>query len=112
MPCDVFVTESTFALPIYRWDPTALVIGELLEWWTANREQGLTSIVFCYTIGKAQRLLAELAAFTDRPVLVHLSSKDVLHSFGLIEMRVKQDAVPGMSMPVWFIRFGSRGRRC
>jgi cytochrome c oxidase subunit II len=39
----------------------------------------------------------------DRPVLVHLSSKDVIHSFGLYEMRVKQDAVPGLSMPVWFI---------
>ena len=39
----------------------------------------------------------------DRPVLIHLSSKDVIHSFGLIEMRVKQDAVPGMTMPVWFI---------
>jgi cytochrome c oxidase subunit 2 len=39
----------------------------------------------------------------DRPVLVHLSSKDVIHSFGLIEMRVKQDAVPGMTMPVWFV---------
>ena len=40
---------------------------------------------------------------TDRPVLVHLSSKDVIHSFGLYEMRVKQDAIPGMSIPVWFI---------
>ena len=39
----------------------------------------------------------------DRPILVHLSSKDVIHSFGLIEMRVKQDAIPGMTMPVWFI---------
>jgi cytochrome c oxidase subunit 2 len=39
----------------------------------------------------------------DRPILVHLSSKDVIHSFGLYEMRVKQDAVPGMSIPVWFI---------
>jgi cytochrome c oxidase subunit 2 len=39
----------------------------------------------------------------DRPVLVHLSSKDVIHSFGLYEMRVKQDAIPGMSIPVWFI---------
>src|SRR5262249_38461661 len=39
----------------------------------------------------------------DRPVLVHLSTKDVIHSFGLFEMRVKQDAVPGMSIPVWFI---------
>lgn len=39
----------------------------------------------------------------DRPVLVHLSSKDVIHSFGLFEMRVKQDAIPGMEIPVWFI---------
>lgn len=39
----------------------------------------------------------------DKPVLVHLSSKDVIHSFGLFEMRVKQDAIPGMSIPVWFI---------
>ena len=39
----------------------------------------------------------------DRPALVHLSSQDVIHSFGLYEMRVKQDAIPGMSIPVWFI---------
>jgi cytochrome c oxidase subunit 2 len=39
----------------------------------------------------------------DRPILVQLSSKDVIHSLGLIEMRVKQDAIPGMSIPVWFI---------
>jgi cytochrome c oxidase subunit 2 len=39
----------------------------------------------------------------DKPVLVHLSSKDVIHSFGLYEMRVKQDAIPGMSIPVWFV---------
>jgi Heme/copper-type cytochrome/quinol oxidases, subunit 2 len=34
---------------------------------------------------------------------VHLSSKDVIHSFALFEMRVKQDAIPGMNIPVWFI---------
>jgi cytochrome c oxidase subunit 2 len=39
----------------------------------------------------------------NRPVLIHLSSKDVIHSFGLYEMRVKQDAVPGLDIPVWFI---------
>ena len=39
----------------------------------------------------------------NRPVLVHLSSMDVIHSFGLYEMRVKQDAIPGMQIPVWFI---------
>ena len=39
----------------------------------------------------------------DRPVLIRLSSKDVIHSFGLYEMRVKQDAIPGLQIPVWFI---------
>jgi cytochrome c oxidase subunit II len=38
-----------------------------------------------------------------RPILVRLSTKDVIHSFGLYEMRVKQDAIPGMDTPVWFI---------
>jgi cytochrome c oxidase subunit II len=39
----------------------------------------------------------------DGTVLIHLSSKDVIHSFGVYEMRVKQDAIPGMNVPVWFI---------
>jgi cytochrome c oxidase subunit II len=38
----------------------------------------------------------------DRPVLVQLSAKDVIHSFGVPAMRVKQDAIPGMVTPVWF----------
>ncbi len=38
----------------------------------------------------------------DRPVIVHLSSKDVIHSFGLPQMRVKQDAIPGVEQRVWF----------
>ncbi len=39
----------------------------------------------------------------DRPALIHLSSQDVIHSFGLYEMRIKQDAIPGLDIPVWFI---------
>jgi cytochrome c oxidase subunit 2 len=39
----------------------------------------------------------------DRPVLVHLTSKDVIHSFGLYEMRIKQDAIPGLEIPLWFV---------
>lgn len=39
----------------------------------------------------------------DRPALVELSAKDVIHSFYLPEMRVKQDAIPGLRFPVWFV---------
>ncbi len=38
----------------------------------------------------------------DRKVLIHLSSKDVIHSLYLPQMRVKQDAIPGMVIPIWF----------
>ena len=39
----------------------------------------------------------------EKPVIVHLTSKDVIHSFSLPVMRVKQDVIPGMTIPVWFI---------
>ena len=45
----------------------------------------------------------ELNLPVNKPVIVHLSSKDVIHSFGLPVMRVKQDAIPGLTIPVWFI---------
>jgi cytochrome c oxidase subunit 2 len=38
----------------------------------------------------------------NRPVIVRLRSKDVIHSFGVPEFRVKQDAVPGFTIPIWF----------
>lgn len=37
-----------------------------------------------------------------RQAVLHLSSMDVIHSFALTEMRVKQDCIPGMSIPIWF----------
>jgi cytochrome c oxidase subunit 2 len=45
----------------------------------------------------------QLTLPVDRPVVAHLSSQDAIHSFAIPEMRVKQDTVPGMSIPVWFI---------
>ena len=71
VPCDTFITESTFGLPIYRWDPAPAVIDDIAGWWGANRDAGRTSVLFCYTLGKAQRVLAELMRVTDRPVYVH-----------------------------------------
>jgi putative mRNA 3-end processing factor len=84
--CNTFVTESTFGLPIYRWDSTELVIREILEWWAQNREKQLASVLFCYTLGKAQRLLAELARMIDTPAYVHgmmLSTIDAYRERGI-----------------------------
>ena len=69
LPCDVFVTEATYALPLFRWDDPAAVASEIVAWWHGN--PGKTSVLFCYALGKAQRLLAEIGRITDRPVWVH-----------------------------------------
>jgi putative mRNA 3-end processing factor len=71
VPCDTFVSESTFGLPIYRWDPPPVTVQEIVDWWNGNRERELTSVLFCYTLGKAQRVLAELRQVTDKVVYVH-----------------------------------------
>ncbi len=68
---DVLVTEATFGLPIYRWDEAQSVVESVYAWWEANRALGRASLLHCYALGKAQRLLAELAQLTDRTVYVH-----------------------------------------
>lgn len=56
--CHTFITESTFGLPIYRWPPQADVFTQINQWWRANQQSGKASLLFGYTLGKAQRLLA------------------------------------------------------
>lgn len=60
IPCDLFVTESTFGLPIYRWPDQQLVFDQVNQWWRENAEAGICSLLYGYAIGKSQRLLAGL----------------------------------------------------
>ena len=71
VPCDVFISEATFALPTYRWTDTREVAREILQWWQENRSRGLASVLFAYALGKSQRVLAELALLTSDSVFVH-----------------------------------------
>jgi len=69
--CDTFITEATFGLPVYRWPDTTEVARDIVAWRAQCGERGETAVLFCYALGKAQRLLAELAPLTDRPALLH-----------------------------------------
>jgi putative mRNA 3-end processing factor len=60
--CHTFITESTFGLPVYRWQPQALVMQEINAWWAANKAKGVTSVLYCYALGKAQRILSNIDA--------------------------------------------------
>lgn len=55
--CNFFISEATFGLPIYRWPPTAQVFEEINQWWRRNQEREKASVIFAYSLGKAQRVL-------------------------------------------------------
>lgn len=68
--CDVFVTEATFALPVFRHPPAAQEIGRLLASLALFPDR--THVIGCYALGKAQRLIALLReAGWDAPIPIH-----------------------------------------
>jgi putative mRNA 3-end processing factor len=70
VPCHTFITESTFGLPIYRWQSEAELMGQINRWWAANAALGRASVLLCYSFGKAQRILAGLDVSIG-PVVTH-----------------------------------------
>lgn len=69
--CDTFITEATFGTPKFVWQKD-LEHGQMIhDWWSANEKKGVNSILFGYSLGKAQRILAELHPFAHKPVLIH-----------------------------------------
>ncbi|HOX03573.1 MAG TPA: ligase-associated DNA damage response exonuclease [Candidatus Paceibacterota bacterium] len=70
--CHTFITESTFGLPVYRWPRPALVAAQINGWWRGNRAAGVSSLLFAYSLGKAQRILASIDPSLG-PILAHPS---------------------------------------
>ena len=68
--CDVFITESTFGLPLYRWRDDAEIFAGINAWWAANAAAGRASLLCCYSFGKAQRILSGVDAGIG-PIVVH-----------------------------------------
>ena len=68
--CDCFITESTFGLPLYQWPTQADVFKAINAWWLANAAAGAVSVLWGYSLGKAQHLLAGVDASLG-PVFVH-----------------------------------------
>ena len=86
--CHTFVSESTFGLPIFHWAPDAEVFAAIDAWWAANARAGLTSLLFGYALGKAQRLLAGVDP-TIGPIYTH----------GAVERLVAAYRTAGVALP-------------
>lgn len=68
--CNTFISESTFGLPIYHWKPQQQIFEEMIKWIAQNKENGKTSVLIAYSLGKAQRILHGLKE-TVQDIFVH-----------------------------------------
>ncbi|HWI82884.1 ligase-associated DNA damage response exonuclease [Ramlibacter sp.] len=121
--CDVFITESTFGLPIYRWCPDDELFADINDWWSRNVLAGRASVLACYSFGKAQRILSGVDPSIG-PIVVHgavqplndayraagVALPDTLH---VTEVKDKADlrralvvCPPSAAASPWLRRFG------
>jgi putative mRNA 3-end processing factor len=58
--CHEFISECTFGMPIYKWKPQKEIFEEINNWWRTNASLGRNSLIFAYSLGKAQRIINNL----------------------------------------------------
>lgn len=86
--CDTFITEATFGTPNFVWEKN-LDHGRMIhEWWTGNEKLGVNSILFGYSLGKAQRILAELNLFAHKPVIIHETIHELTECYRRQELQL------------------------
>ncbi|MEJ7767274.1 MAG: ligase-associated DNA damage response exonuclease [Chitinophagaceae bacterium] len=68
--CHTFISESTFGLPIYHWKPQQQIFEDVVKWINKNKDNGQTSVLIAYSLGKAQRLLQGIKE-TAQDIFVH-----------------------------------------
>jgi putative mRNA 3-end processing factor len=76
--CHTFITESTFGLPVYHWQDQKWVFNEMEEWCKNNRNNDQLSILYGYSLGKAQRILQGLPESVG-PIFTHSTIEAVLN---------------------------------
>ena len=70
LTCDLLVMETTFALPIYHWPDPKNVFLDIHKFWKQNQIKGHHSVLYAYSLGKAQRLVNGLDS-SQGPIAVH-----------------------------------------
>lgn len=74
--CHTFISECTFGLPVFRWEPQARIMARINDWWRANRDQGRISVIGAYALGKAQRITTNVDPGIG-PILTHGAVENV-----------------------------------
>ena len=84
LKCNTLITETTFALPIYQWQPQAFTMREILNWYAYNLAMGKSSVLLAYALGKSQRIIQNIPE--EISIYTHTTVEDtnkVLRESGL-----------------------------
>jgi len=68
--CNTFITECTFGLPVYTWEPQRSIFNAIDAWWRTNAAEGVATVISAYSLGKAQRIMANVDTSIG-PILTH-----------------------------------------
>jgi putative mRNA 3-end processing factor len=79
--CDVFVTEATFGTPGFSWRKDADLGQEIFEWWSENAKRRVNSVLFAYSLGKAQRVLGLLYPHAKKPIYNHPAATELIECY-------------------------------
>ncbi len=125
--CHTLITESTFGLPVFNWPDPRGVVADINLWWRKNSAQGKPSILFAYSMGKAQRIAALVDAGIG-PIFTHGAVEHVIEAYRrtgiplhptrpVSEAQQRQDfsgalviAPPSAEGSPWMRRFPGAGR--
>jgi putative mRNA 3-end processing factor len=78
--CHTFITESTFGLPEFDWLPQEEIFSQINEWWQKNADENKCSVIYAYSLGKAQRVIQYLKHQIG-PVFVHGSIQNMNEAY-------------------------------
>jgi putative mRNA 3-end processing factor len=98
--CHAFISECTFGLPIFRWQPEETLSAQLNDWWARNARDGRHSLIAAYSFGKAQRLMT-MADPAIGPILMHGAVAEItatLRAQG-IALPPAERVTPDMTIP-------------
>lgn len=86
--CHQFITESTFGLPVFHWQDEREIFADINTWWARCRADGKNAVIYAYSLGKAQRIIAGVDAGIG-PIVCH----------GAVENTNEVLRVGGMQLP-------------
>lgn len=105
--CHHFVTETTFGLPVYQWQPQGQVFSQIHKWWENNKADNRPSIIHAYSLGKAQRILHNIdnsiGEIFAHPAILQLNKAYEEAGKKIIDVRSVHDAQPEDKTKALFI---------